>query len=522
MKGTGFVSVSSVGSIQISRENRTCVSRSIKTAKSSRKCPPLAVISTPSSSSLSFEDTFDDDSPTVSLVALGCAKNTVDAEVMLGDLERNGVKHVEDPADADVIIVNTCGFIEQAKQSSLEAILEVAQLKSVSARGLIVTGCMAQRYASELAAELPEVDAIVGFENYSAIPETVLRLISEKSAPTKASRVLVGGPTVPFRPESLRTRLTPKHTAFLRVAEGCDHACTFCAIPGFRGKFRSKPWDDLILEAQHLADSGVRELNLIAEDTNQYGTDFGSKDKRRLDDLLYALAEIDGIKWIRLLYCYPSYFSENLVKAIADIPKVVKYIDIPLQHISDKVLKAMNRPSKDHTLKILQRLRTQVETSEQSLTLRTTFISGFPGETAADHRELVDFLKEFKFVRAGVFSYSAEEGTAAAILNDELAVDEETMRARFDEITSVQQEIEENYAKSKIGSIVEVIVDRIEDGHSIARTMFDAPDIDSIVHVVQEIEPGSILPVRIVGTHAFDLIADSNLHAEIDQDETSQ
>jgi len=474
--------------------------------------------------------------PAVSLIALGCAKNTVDAEVMLGDIEQHGIDVIDRPEDADIVIVNTCAFIEDAKRGSIEAILDVSKMKEDRLKGIIVTGCLAQRYAKDLAQDMPEVDFVVGFENYTKIPSTILEFFENerqkegsassassprktlsRNAKIKADRVAVGGATVPFRPEYIRKRLTPKHTAFLRVAEGCDHACTFCAIPSFRGKFRSKPWDQVLQEAKLLAASGVKELNLIAEDTNQYGMDFGSNDPRRLHDLLYALAEIPELAWIRLLYCYPSYFSDELVQAIKEIPKVVKYIDIPLQHISDPVLKAMQRPSKMHTTKILNRLREEIP----DITLRTTFISGFPGETKDDHKELVKFIKEFKFVRAGVFGYSEEEGTPAALMQDQF-IDEDVKQARVDELISVQQNIEETHAKAQVGKVMDVIIDRIEEGYSIGRTMSDAPEIDSMVHILQQIEPGTILPVRIVGNHAFDLIGDSNLDAAIIEDDDEE
>jgi ribosomal protein S12 methylthiotransferase len=278
---------------------------------------------------------------------------------------------ISDPSKADVVIVNTCAFVDDAKSESISAIIEAAQLKaerSSPVRGLFVTGCMAQRYSDDLATELPEVDAVVGFEHYSDLPQQVHALLArgadEEVAP---AQVFVGSASVPFRSEETRVRLTASHTAYLRVAEGCDHACTFCAIPGFRGKFRSKPFNIALAEATRLVESGVREINLIAEDTNQYGSDWGEQDGRRLADFLHALAELPGLRWIRLLYCYPSYFSPELVDAIAGIDKVVKYIDIPLQHLSPTVLQRMRRPPASNTLSLLRKLRERVP----SLTLRT-------------------------------------------------------------------------------------------------------------------------------------------------------
>jgi ribosomal protein S12 methylthiotransferase len=433
----------------------------------------------------------------VSLKNLGCAKNTTDAEVFLGDLARQGIdvrtELDEDADDSDVAIINTCAFVEDAKNESITAILEAAR---GGARKVVVTGCLAQRYADELGDLLPEASAIVGFEHYGELGDKIRAIAG--GAPT--SRVQVGKATVPFRPEYDRVRLTERHYTYLRVAEGCNHACTFCSIPGFRGEFRSKPWDQVIEEIKHLAATGVRELNLIAEDTNQYGMDFGKSEHRRLSDLLrYIDTSVPQIKWVRLLYCYPSYFTEELIDAIACCRSVVPYIDIPLQHISDPVLTAMQRPSRAHTVKLLDRLRDRIP----DLALRTTFITGFPGEKENDHRELVDFLREYRFTRAGVFTYSAEDGTPAALLSDQ--VDDEIKRSRIDELVSVQQSIQEEIAREKVGTIQDVLIDRIDDGHSIGRCRFDAPDIDGCVHVLEKLTPGTIVSVRILGTNAIDL-----------------
>ncbi|KAJ8908937.1 hypothetical protein NDN08_005637 [Rhodosorus marinus] len=441
----------------------------------------------------------------VSLVPLGCPKNTVDAEVMLGDLEQQGISVLDDESSADVIIVNTCGFIEDAKRESIEAILAAAELKQGSgAKGVVVTGCLAQRYASQLAEELPEVDAVVGFEGYKSLGEKV-RKIALNGKKRSSSTVEVGKATVPFRPEWGRRRLAPKHTAYMRVAEGCDHACSFCAIPSFRGKFRSKQWDQVVEEARLLASKGAVELNLIAEDTNQYGIDFKG-DSRRLSDLLYELADIEGIQWIRLLYCYPSYFTDELIDAIANIDKVVKYIDIPLQHISDPVLKRMNRPGAKHTKRLLNRLRDRIPEVE----FRSTFITGFPGETQQDHEELVNFVKDFRFHRGGFFTYSEEDGTPAASLDRQIP--EEIKMARRDELTSLQQDIQAEFADEKIGKVIDVLVDRIEDGHAVGRARFDAPEIDCIVHLLQDVPPGLVVKARVVESDLFDLLADTNPH----------
>ncbi|KAI0558559.1 Methylthiotransferase [Gracilaria domingensis] len=438
----------------------------------------------------------------VSLVSLGCPKNVTDAEVMLSDLAKNGIKiqSSEAEAPADVIVVNTCGFVEDAKRESIDAILNAAKGKENGTKGVIITGCLAQRYADLLAEELPEIDAVVGFEHYHELPQRV-KALAANEAQAPLEKVKVGITDVPFRPEHERVRLGPKHSVYVRLAEGCSHSCTFCAIPGqFRGKFRSKAWDSLTKEIETLVAAGAKELVFIAEDTNQYGMDFPPEESRRLSHLLHHVARKNtGAKWLRLLYCYPSYFTDELVRAIAELDIVCKYIDIPLQHISDNVLRRMNRPGRKHTEELLKRLREGIP----DLALRTTFIVGFPGETEEDHLELLDFIKKSRFQHAGFFIYSEEEGTPAAQFEDQ--VPEELREYRRDELVSMQQQIQEEIASERVGQILDVIVDKIEDGHSIGRCRFDAPDIDGCVHILQRIEPGTILKVRILGTSSFDL-----------------
>jgi len=457
----------------------------------------------------------------VALVALGCPKNTVDAEVMLGDLQRNGLRVVQEPGDADVVIVNTCAFVEDAKSESIAAVIEAAQLKadrSTSAKGLFVTGCLAQRYADELASELPEVDAIVGFEHYSELPEQVLSLLAdaeevqdggEGSAKPSATKVLVGSASVPFRSETDRVSLTASHTAYIRVAEGCDHACTFCAIPGFRGSFRSKPFDVVVAEAELLAARGVRELNIIAEDTNQYGSDWGNADSRRLADLLRALSAT-SLRWIRLLYCYPSYFSQDLVDEIASNDKVVKYIDIPLQHLSPTVLQRMRRPTGSSTVTLLRKLRQKIP----RLTLRTTFICGFPGETDEEHRELVNLARELRFERGGAFAYSQEEGTPAAGMSDQ--IDDDTREERRDELISLFQDAAGAWAANQVGNELRVIIDSVDHEDAIGRTEADAPEIDGSVRLpgCSHLAPGTELLATVVAADSMELVAQPSTSAE--------
>jgi ribosomal protein S12 methylthiotransferase len=362
---------------------------------------------------------------------------------------------------------------------------------------------------------MPEVDVVMGFEEYKNLPGALGSALGVSTEPVDSSarrgRVRVGTASPPFRPEQLRKRLTPEHYAYLRVAEGCDHKCTFCAIPGFRGKFRSKPWEPVVEEAKALAQTGARELCLIAEDTNQWGMDLKASDGRGLAELLAALADVDGVEMIRILYAYPSYFSEELIDAIADIPQVAKYIDIPLQHITNLSLLRMNRPPRQHTEDLLYKLRERIP----GLALRTTFISGFPGETEAEHEELMQFCREFKFERLGAFAYSEEDGTPAAEYPDQ--VEQAVRDLRRDQLIAQQQQISEDFAESRVGSEVDVIVDGFNPEFDawVGRTSLEAPDIDPIVFIqdpkdgsgLAGLETGQIRKCKIVGTSLFDLEA---------------
>lgn len=413
---------------------------------------------------------------------------------MLGDLYRQGFSITDDYEESDAVVVNTCGFVEDAKNESIEAILAASGMKEGGkVKKVIVTGCLAQRYSQELADQMPEADLVVGFEQYGGLPSAIRSSLGldptvDLDQYAQRSRVQVGSATVPFRAEFDRFRLTPKHTAYLRVAEGCDHACTFCAIPGFRGKFRSKPYDEVVAEAKSLVASGVKELNLIAEDTNQYGMD--TKGGHRLAELLAELGELEGLQWIRILYAYPSYFTESLIDEIANNPKVCKYIDIPLQHIDNLVLLSMNRPPRGHTEALLHKLRERIP----GLVLRTTFISGFPGESDAAHRTLVDFVRGFRFERMGAFVYSVEDGTPAAEYPEQ--VDEDMRVARRDELVSVQQDIGINFARSLVGRELDVLIDGVNDeGQLFGRTQWDAPDIDPVVFIGEPAE--GVAPAQV-------------------------
>eukprot|EP00878_Enallax_costatus_P010912 GHUV01011398.1.p1 GENE.GHUV01011398.1~~GHUV01011398.1.p1 ORF type:complete len:502 (+),score=136.63 GHUV01011398.1:308-1813(+) len=446
----------------------------------------------------------------VSMVSLGCPKNVVDGEVLLGDLTRAGFEITSQHEEADAIVVNTCAFVEDAKAESLEAIVEAASLnEDGKRRQVIVTGCLAQRYGPSLAEDLPEADLVMGFQNYGNLPGAIAERLGMQATASSSSRVQVGEATVPFRPEWDRHRLTPRHTAYLRVAEGCNHACTFCAIPGFRGKFRSKPWHALLDEARRLVASGVVELNLIAEDTNQYGQD--RRDGRGLGALLRELSALPGVRWLRLLYCYPSYFDDDLIQEIATNSKVCKYIDMPLQHINNLTLLAMNRPPQAHTKALLQKLRDRIP----GLVLRTTFITGFPGETDSAHHELVEFARTFRFERAGAFAYSEEDGTPAADLPEQ--VSPRIRQRRRDELVQVQQSISEEFANSLVGQEIDVLVDGVnEDGWLFGRTQYDAPDVDPIVFLsdpptndasIMPLEVGEIRRCKVTSASLFDLEA---------------
>jgi len=470
----------------------------------------------------------------VGLISLGCPKNLIDSEVMLGkvagaDADGAGVAIVGDANHADIMVVNTCAFVEAAKRESLAAILEMLELKKRGViKGVVVTGCMAQRYPDELKAEVPDVDAIVGVTAEDEVADLVPQIARAHDhahrhdhAPARGKgpkklpmartaaadgtpegpRVVIRDPSRPFGAEVGRLRLTPRHYGYLRVAEGCDHACTFCAIPGFRGRFRSKPEQAILDEARELAQDGAKELCLIAEDTNQYGQD--RRDGTNLALLLEKLAKTDGVEWLRILYAYPAYFPETLVKVIANTPQVVKYLDIPLQHIADPVLRRMNRPGKKKTVELLERLRKGIP----GLALRTTFIVGFPGETDQDFEELLSFVKEFGFDRLGAFPFSEEDGTPAGTMEGQLP--QSVREERRDRIMAAQQEIAFARNQAKVGSTVRAIVDEPEGkGRAVARTEHDAPEIDGELRLYQKgriFVPGELLNVRVVKAVGYDL-----------------
>lgn len=406
----------------------------------------------------------------VGIVSLGCAKNQVDAEMLLFTLKNKGFTIVNDPADADAVIVNTCGFIDSAKQESIDEIIELGKLKQEGTiKAIVVTGCLAERYKNEITKQLYEVDAAIGIGANQKIADVVLEALNGKKTelfPDKSLLPMEGG----------RVQSTPFYSAYLKVAEGCDNCCTYCAIPLIRGHFRSRQPDDVIKEAEQLAANGVKELNVIAQDTTRYGEDlFG---KPYLAKLLKQLCKIDGLKWIRVLYCYPDRVTDELIDVIAEEDKIVKYIDIPLQHCNGEVLKNMNRRGDRESLTaLLNKIKSKIP----NVIFRSTFITGFPGETEEQFEELADFAAEIKFQRLGCFPYSKEEDTKASLMENQ--IDDDIKQKRADIIMEHQQSVMAQYCESLIGSEVEVLVegyDKLAECF-FGRTYADAPEVDGCV-----------------------------------------
>jgi len=427
---------------------------------------------------------------------LGCPKNRVDSEVMLGTLAEAGYRLVQDPAKAEIIVVNTCGFIESAKEESVDAILELAAMKGEGrCKKLVVTGCLVQRHADELARELPEVDHFLGTGAYPDIA----RVVSD----AQAKRLVVPDPDFVHSAATPRVNSLPSHTAYLKIAEGCDNACAFCIIPKLRGAQRSRPIDDLLAEAAALAAQGTVELSLVAQDLTAYGYDLPGK--IRLHHLLPELAKVDGIRWLRLHYAYPRDVPDALVEVIAREPKIVKYLDMPLQHASDRLLRTMKRGRDAAFLReLLARLRARVP----GIALRTSLIVGLPGETEADFDELEAFVGEQRFERLGVFEFSPEEGTPAAEMADQ--VPDELKRARRERIMAIQQRISRAHQRAMIGRRLEVLVEgRAEETeHLLAgRHAQQAPEIDGITYINDGVGfPGELVTVEITDAAEYDLV----------------
>lgn len=433
--------------------------------------------------------------PSVGMVSLGCAKNLVDSENMLGMLRDRGHEIVADPAAAEIIFVNTCGFIESAKQESIDTILEMAEYKkSGSLKKLFVTGCLAQRYAAELAEELPEVDGFMGVADYA-------RLYDMLDASEKGERPVYMREGERFF-ESSRVLTTAPFSAYVKISDGCDNRCTYCAIPLIRGNYSSRPFDDIVAECRRLAGEGVTEITLIAQDTSRYGCDLGDG-HYQLPELLRTVSKIEGVHWLRVLYCYPDSTEDRLLDEIANNPKVAPYLDLPLQHINDDLLRRMNRRGSAAWIK--SRL---AECRKRGIIVRTTMIVGFPGETDAQFEELLDFVKETRFDRLGAFTYSPEEGTPAARMENQ--IDEEIKVERLDQLMMLQQSVSMERMAERVGTVCEVLVEgRDEDGWY-GRSIYEAPESDGCIRLntTETLVPGSYVHVRIMAADAYDLTAE--------------
>ncbi|CAM4237630.1 30S ribosomal protein S12 methylthiotransferase RimO [Paenibacillus tarimensis] len=432
----------------------------------------------------------------VKVVTLGCEKNLVDSEIMSGLIHQRGYQLVDTPEDATVIIVNTCGFIDAAKEESVNTILDMADLKETGRlKALIVSGCLTQRYKKQLMEEMPEIDGIVGTGDFHDITTIVDEALRGKKP------VRVGNPAFDYDRDLPRQVTTPRYTAYVKIAEGCDNACTFCSIPIMRGKFKSRSIESILGEVRQLAAQGVKEISLIAQDSTNYGTDL--YDRFMLPELLNRVSEVEGIAWVRLHYAYPGFFTDELIDTIADNPKICKYIDMPLQHSEDRVLKRMRRPGRQRDVReLVAKIRARIPEAA----IRTSIIVGFPGETEEEFNALCDFVRELKFDRLGVFTYSCEEDTPASRLPDQ--VPDEVKEWRANTLMEIQRDVSKDLGSKYIGREIEVLVERY-DGRSdvfIGRSPYDAPEIDGEVFISGcRPEIGAIQKVRITHAYEFDL-----------------
>lgn len=443
----------------------------------------------------------------IGVVSLGCPKNLVDSETMLGLIHEENYEITNDPSEAEIIIVNTCGFIESAKEESINTILQMAEYKkSGSCKYIIVTGCLSQRYAEELFSELPEADAIAGVEVYDEIGSIIKRVMNgerfimlERSKPD-----VIYTTKETFLPRILTT---PSYTAYLKIAEGCDNCCSYCAIPKIRGPYRSKPMEQVLKEAKALAANGVKELIVVAQDTTRYGEDLPGG-KLLLADLLKELNKIESLKWIRVMYCYPNNFTDELIETFASLDKVCKYVDLPLQHASNRLLASMNRyDTREEVETLLAKLRKRIP----GIVIRTTFIVGFPGETDADFEELKEFVEQQRFENAGVFAYSQEEGTVAGAMPNQIP--DEIKQERYHELMALQAQISEEIHKDTEGQTIEVLVEGIEEdgsGLHYGRSYREAPDIDGLVFIENpgDIKPGCFVKVNILQGFTYESVGE--------------
>lgn len=443
----------------------------------------------------------------IGVVSLGCPKNLVDSETMLGLIHEENYEITNDPSEAEIIIVNTCGFIESAKEESINTILQMAEYKkSGSCKYIIVTGCLSQRYAEELFNELPEADAIAGVEVYDEIGSIIKRVMnSERFIMLERSK-----PDVIYTSKETflpRILTTPSYTAYLKIAEGCDNCCSYCAIPKIRGPYRSKPMEQVLKEAKALAANGVKELIVVAQDTTRYGEDLPGG-KLLLADLLKELNKIESLKWIRVMYCYPNNFTDELIETFASLDKVCKYVDLPLQHASNRLLASMNRyDTREEVETLLAKLRKRIP----GIVIRTTFIVGFPGETDADFEELKEFVEQQRFENAGVFAYSQEEGTVAGAMPNQIP--DEIKQERYHELMALQAQISEEIHKDTEGQTLEVLVEGIEEdgsGLHYGRSYREAPDIDGLVFIENpgDIKPGCFVKVNILQGFTYESVGE--------------
>lgn len=474
----------------------------------------------------------------VGFVSLGCSKNLVDTEMMIGVFEKENFKIVSDPKDADIIVVNTCGFIGKAKEEAINTLLEMAEYKKNKCKYLVATGCLVERYKEELKKEMPEVDLFIKFSEYSTFWQQIVEGLhldlsknatenkskkiydiqknNEKNDDAKIDNTKSDNATVDNKKDynkldfNNREISTGNNYAYLRIADGCDNFCTFCAIPYIRGRFKSRTEEDIIKEAEILANKGIREIIVIAQDTTKYGVDIYGKPM--LADLLHKLSKIDGIEWIRFLYSYPETITDELIEEVKTNDKICNYFDIPIQHISDNILKKMNRKTtKNSIINLIEKLRKEIP----NVIIRSTLMVGFPGETDEDFKELCDFVKWAKFDKLGCFSYSKEEGTAAAKMQEQVKTN--IKKSRYNEIMSIQQKVSNENLKNKIGKVYKALIEDAFVAEDkvvfVGRTYMDVPEIDGNVYVtadekdLNKVEINNFVNCKITGVKGYDLIA---------------
>ncbi len=435
----------------------------------------------------------------VGFVSLGCNKNLVDSEIMMGACKEAGFEITPNAEDADVIVINTCGFINDAKQESIDTILEMAEYKNKKCKFLIVTGCLTQRYKDEILKEMPEIDAILGVKEMLKLPEVIKKLYEGEGK----LQVFDNKATFVYTSSTPRIIATPKYYAYIKIAEGCNNRCSYCSIPLIRGDYVSRYMDDIIKEAEKLAKGGYKEIVLTAQDTTKYGLDIYKR--KMLPILLQRLSEIDNIKWIRFLYSYPEDIDDELLNVIKDLPKVVKYFDIPIQHINNRILKLMNRRTSSENIKeLIKRIRSAFD----EVVIRTTVMVGFPTESEDEFEELYEFVKWAKFDRLGAFMYSQEEGTPAASLPQ---IDDETKVERYERILNLQRKISLEQNRKRIGKKYEVVIEgRDKNNFYIARSQFEAPEVDGkiIAFSKRKLLPGEYVTVKILDAFEYDLVGE--------------